>query len=172
MISFLKSLLRAFTTRSDCFCVALHISSRRVHVIELRSLVIYSGKENRNTERAAHGLSIAVTISELNCQIGNGLGDALDSHLFVVHKPVVLNIKDQNSLILIVVLNLTCASTRALSTMVRESAIKPLQAQPMCLSISTIFSVVVGSMSVDEIRFSTASTTPSPVWIPMAVDPS
>jgi len=42
----------------------------------------------------------------------------------------------------------------------------------MCLSTSTIFSIVVGSMSVDVILFSTAKTTPSAVWMPMAVDPN
>ena len=43
---------------------------------------------------------------------------------------------------------------------------------PMCLSTSTIFSIVVGSISGEVIRFSTAKTTPSDVQIPMAVEPS
>lgn len=42
----------------------------------------------------------------------------------------------------------------------------------MCLSTSTIFSIVVGSMRGDVIRFSTARTTPSEDLIPIAVDPS
>ena len=43
---------------------------------------------------------------------------------------------------------------------------------PMWLSISTIFSTLAGSISGDVILFSTASTTPSDVCIPIAVDPS
>lgn len=42
----------------------------------------------------------------------------------------------------------------------------------MWLSISTIFSVAVGSINDDVIRFSTAKTTPWLVQIPTAVDPS
>ena len=42
----------------------------------------------------------------------------------------------------------------------------------MCLSTSTIFSIVVGSIKGEVIRFSTANTTPSAVWMPMAVEPS
>ena len=42
----------------------------------------------------------------------------------------------------------------------------------MCLSTSTIFSMVVGSISGEVMRFSTASTTPSEVWMPIAVEPS
>ena len=53
-----------------------------------------------------------------------------------------------------------------------ESAVRPLKAQPTNLSTSTIFSMVVGSISVDVILFSTARTTPSLVWMPIAVDPS
>jgi hypothetical protein len=42
----------------------------------------------------------------------------------------------------------------------------------MCVSISTIFSILVGIISGDVTRFSTANTTPSGVLIPIAVDPS
>ena len=42
----------------------------------------------------------------------------------------------------------------------------------MWVSISTIFSMEVGSMSGLEILFSTARMTPSEVWMPMAVEPS
>lgn len=43
---------------------------------------------------------------------------------------------------------------------------------PMWESISTIFSMLLGSMSGEVIRFSTARQTPSEVWMPMAVEPS
>lgn len=43
---------------------------------------------------------------------------------------------------------------------------------PICLSTSTIFSIVVNSISGDVMRFSTARTTPSEVQIPRAVDPN
>lgn len=43
---------------------------------------------------------------------------------------------------------------------------------PICLSTSTIFSIVVGSMSGEVMRFSTARTTPSEVHIPIAVEPN
>lgn len=43
---------------------------------------------------------------------------------------------------------------------------------PMWASISTIFSMLLGSMSGEVILFSTARHTPSDVWIPMAVEPS
>mmetsp|Transcript_8173 Transcript_8173/g.24020 ORF Transcript_8173/g.24020 Transcript_8173/m.24020 type:complete len:248 (-) Transcript_8173:8-751(-) len=65
-----------------------------------------------------------------------------------------------------------CASTRAWSTSVRASAVRPLIAQPMCSSISSIFSMLEGSISCEVRRFSTASTTPSFVEMPMAVEPS
>lgn len=39
-------------------------------------------------------------------------------------------------------------------------------------SISTIFSMLLGSISGEVILFSTARQTPSEVWIPMAVEPS
>jgi hypothetical protein len=42
----------------------------------------------------------------------------------------------------------------------------------MCESISTIFSMEVGSIKGLVILFSTARITPSAVWIPMAVEPS
>ena len=42
----------------------------------------------------------------------------------------------------------------------------------MWLSISMIFSMLEGSISGDVTRFSTASTTPSAVWMPMAVEPN
>lgn len=42
----------------------------------------------------------------------------------------------------------------------------------MCLSTSTIFSLVVASINGEVIRFSTAKTTPSEVQIPIAVDPN
>lgn len=45
-------------------------------------------------------------------------------------------------------------------------------AQPMCLSISTIFSTELVSRSVLVTLFSTPRTTPSLVWIPIAVLPS
>ena len=45
-------------------------------------------------------------------------------------------------------------------------------AQPMCRSISTIFSTDDVSSSVEVTRFSTPRTTPSEVATPMAVEPS
>lgn len=36
----------------------------------------------------------------------------------------------------------------------------------------TIFLTLLGSMSLDSMRFSTARTTPSAVWMPRAVEPS
>jgi len=65
-----------------------------------------------------------------------------------------------------------CASTLALSIRVRESAIRPLTAQPMWRSTSTIFLMVEGSMREDVILFSTARTMPSEVEMPIAVEPS
>ena len=43
---------------------------------------------------------------------------------------------------------------------------------PIWTSISMIFSMLAGTISVDVTRFSTARMTPSGVWIPIAVDPS
>lgn len=40
------------------------------------------------------------------------------------------------------------------------------------MSISTIFSMLLGSISGEVILFSTARHTPSDVWMPMAVDPN
>lgn len=48
----------------------------------------------------------------------------------------------------------------------------PSLSLPMWESISTIFSMLLGSMSGEVILFSTARQTPSEVWIPMAVEPS
>lgn len=45
-------------------------------------------------------------------------------------------------------------------------------AQPMCESISMIFSTESDSSKGDWVRFSTARTTPSEVWIPTVVEPS
>jgi hypothetical protein len=52
------------------------------------------------------------------------------------------------------------------------SAVSPLTAHPMCVSISMILSMLEGSISGLVIRFSTAITMPSSVRIAMAVDPS
>jgi len=43
---------------------------------------------------------------------------------------------------------------------------------PICASTSRIFSILLGSISGEVTLFSTAKTTPSFVWIPIAVDPS
>ena len=43
---------------------------------------------------------------------------------------------------------------------------------PMWVSISTIFSMLLGSIRGEVILFSTARHTPSVVWIPMAVEPN
>jgi radical SAM superfamily enzyme YgiQ (UPF0313 family) len=56
--------------------------------------------------------------------------------------------------------------------MVLASAVNPLIAHPTCPSISMIFSIESESMRSDWVRFSTARTTPSEVWIPTVVDPS
>merc|ERR1719264_677185 len=63
-------------------------------------------------------------------------------------------------------------STLARSTSILESAVRPEKASAQCLSTSTIFSMVVGSMREEVTRFSTASTTPSAVTTPIAVEPS
>jgi hypothetical protein len=44
--------------------------------------------------------------------------------------------------------------------------------QPICESISMIFSMLSGSRSGEVILFSTASNTPVGVWMPTAVEPS
>ena len=62
--------------------------------------------------------------------------------------------------------------TRAWSTIVRASAVRPDIAQPMCESISMIFSMDEDSSKGDGTRFSTARTTPSGVVMPTVVDPS
>ena len=56
--------------------------------------------------------------------------------------------------------------------MLRASACKPDMAQPMCLSISTIFSILDETRSDDVTLFSTPSRTPFDVATPMAVEPS
>ena len=66
----------------------------------------------------------------------------------------------------------TCVSALAWSTSILASATRPLMAQPTCSSISITFSMLLGSSSGEVSRFSTASTTPSVVAMPMAVDPS
>lgn len=43
---------------------------------------------------------------------------------------------------------------------------------PMWPSISTIFSMLLGSIKGEVILFSTARHTPSDVWMPMAVEPN
>lgn len=43
---------------------------------------------------------------------------------------------------------------------------------PIWVSISTIFSMLLGSIRGEVILFSTARHTPSDVWMPMAVDPN
>merc|ERR1719264_1123102 len=63
-------------------------------------------------------------------------------------------------------------STLARSTSILESAVRPEKASAQCRSTSTIFSMVVGSIREEVMRFSTASTTPSEVTTPMAVEPS
>ena len=54
----------------------------------------------------------------------------------------------------------------------RASAVKPDMAQPMWLSISTIFSIEVCSNNDEVTLFSTPKITPSEVAIPIAVDPN
>ena len=66
----------------------------------------------------------------------------------------------------------TWAVTRACSTIVLASAVKPLMAQPMWRSISMIFSTESDSSKGDWVRFSTARTTPCEVWMPTVVEPS
>lgn len=56
--------------------------------------------------------------------------------------------------------------------MVRASAVSPLMAHAMWLSISMIFSTESDSSRGDWVRFSTARTTPSDVWMPTVVEPS
>ena len=55
---------------------------------------------------------------------------------------------------------------------VLESAVSPEVAKPTWVSTLKIFSMLEGSSRGDVILFSTARTTPSAVWIPIAVDPS
>ena len=62
--------------------------------------------------------------------------------------------------------------TRAWSTMVRASAVRPDMAHPMCESISMIFSMDDDSIKGDGTRFSTARMTPVGVVMPTVVDPS
>lgn len=62
--------------------------------------------------------------------------------------------------------------TRAWSTMVRASAVRPLMAQPMWRSISMIFSMDELSSSGDCTRFSTPRTVPWGVVMPTVVEPS
>ncbi len=62
--------------------------------------------------------------------------------------------------------------TRAWSTMVRASAVRPDMAQPMCRSISIIFSMDELSSRGDCTRFSTPSTVPCGVVMPTVVEPS
>jgi len=64
-----------------------------------------------------------------------------------------------------------CDSERAWSISVRASAESPLIAQPMCESISASFSTELASCSGESSRFSTASTMPSDVEMPIAVVP-
>ena len=67
---------------------------------------------------------------------------------------------------------ITNDSALAWSMSVLESAVSPEVAKPTWVSTLKIFSILEGSSRGDVILFSTASTTPSAVWIPMAVDPS
>lgn len=69
-------------------------------------------------------------------------------------------------------LNITCDSTLACSIIVRLSAVNPLIAHPICLSISTTFSTEADSINEDVTRFSTTNTTPSLDFTPIAVEPS
>ncbi len=67
---------------------------------------------------------------------------------------------------------LTWAVTLPCSTIVRASAVNPLNAHPMCESISRIFSTLSLSRRGDWVLFSTARTTPPFVQIPTVVEPS
>lgn len=65
-----------------------------------------------------------------------------------------------------------CPTTRACSTIVRESATSPLTAHPTWLSISIIFSIEEASKSFDCDRRSTPRMTPCWVVAAMVVDPN
>ena len=84
MVRFLERLLRSLTAGTDCFGVALDVSAGRVHVIELRTSVVNAGEQNGHTERTTHRVAFVLRVTELNCQVGHGLGHRLDRHLFVV----------------------------------------------------------------------------------------
>lgn len=132
-----------------------------------------------------HGRFLLVgTLSEAQRQVTHALRHALHLDLFVVRERMVLV-----SISIISKSNSpaqrgaceqqrqmqpgrTCAVTRACSTIVRASAVRPDIAHPTCTSISMIFSTLSESRSTDCVRFSTARTTPVAVWIPTVVDPS
>lgn len=60
-----------------------------------------------------------------------------------------------------------------MSQLVEQNQIIKQQAMlPMWASISTIFSMLLGSIRGEVILFSTARHTPSDVWMPMAVEPN
>ena len=65
-----------------------------------------------------------------------------------------------------------CVSTLACSIILLASACRPDIAQPICLSISTIFSMLDETSKEDVTLFSTPRRTPWDVATPMAVEPS
>lgn len=69
-------------------------------------------------------------------------------------------------------IHLTCEVTRAWSTMVLASAVRPDIAQQTWLSISMIFSIDEDSSKTLCVRFSTPKMTPSEVDTPTVVEPS
>lgn len=134
--------------------------------------------------KADHGRFLLVcAFAEPECEVRDGLGDRLDFDRFIVGEEVVLyalstvtetGVSERTGLGLSARAETkrTWAVTRACSTIVLASAVKPLMAQPMWRSISMIFSTESDSSKGDWVRFSTARTTPCEVWMPTVVEPS
>ena len=172
-VSFTKEETRT-RTREDLF-------------LQMRTLFVSPSDEKCNPKWPTHDrLLTSHTLTKAQGKIAHRLSDALHFHWLIISEFVALLKKKRKiffrSLLkkkegifffkFFFFLIITKDSALAWSMSVLESAVSPEVAKPTWVSTLKIFSMLEGSSRGDVILFSTARTTPSAVWIPIAVDPS
>jgi len=164
----LQPLLRS----PDALGLVLDHGSARVSVIYDGASLINPGHKQSHSVRSRHGLAVVgrVALPEVEHLVRNTLGQSLDLHAFVEDEPVVLGLDsgdvDQRFCIRVQPVIMINKSNG------RLKGNYPEEAQAMHSSSSKIFSIELGTWSLDWMRRSAASTTPPRVLRAMAEEPS
>lgn len=84
MVLVLQFCLSSLTTASNGLCIVPVESATRFCVVELGAILVNTGNQQRNAERAGHNAFFSVrALSEPQGQVADGLGAALDAELLV-----------------------------------------------------------------------------------------